>query len=780
MKNKELYELIIKKYGGDVFEEGLKFPNNKISIIFLQPKPIKINCMVLDNDREFHIVINQEEKEIFHDCPRFLIHKDDNKKICAHIIKLILSINESLSFKLLNDIDNYVLSAEDFGSRHKSENYMILAKSCFTSDNSVEGLNYLNKALVNRDDCSNIVGTYLKTAIENNLFVEFFEFLTNDKMNGMNASFFIDQEKLIEEGFKSFLASIPRYSFYNVLKIIESIDQILNSIDFSFLSRFLIALISKTKSTNLKEKYFAFYFLLKHKEISQEEIQSFDDLISNNLIQELKNQILVHFQNQIENFGLIEELNLLKKHFKTFKISKETYNDTYKKYKKELQEIERKLYIKKFAFLKLFRKKFKVNKSTGGFKKKRNFYIVDHDKENINNPAYHYILARMGFYGYKNQFIKSSEMGPNIFMLKDLFLDDIGKFPDVLYYKNQFWGDIKSIEIDSNIGYSLLPKPLDYDQDGVYLMFDRNETIIVEWDLVNKPVNGSLIVAYSSQILVPDQKNPLFHDLKPFDLCYCKKIPEEIESEIIKKTNVISKCSFKDAINSIAAGMDFIEGYYPLSLIKDVIDKKIEPFEAHALLRQNPNKLFIPNYNKFVQIAETFLFDFIRKEKNYVFETLKKTPEKKTSHLLFLLGLDKEFEGMNLPYGRIAEELFEQNLPFKEFKSNLINKVHDLVKQDLEEAKVGCTEAYDLNKMQYTSFSYYLKKILQVRKNEFERAKIKHQDEFFDLSEVLKTYYGIKFAKMLKLGQNKLVRPNKFQKIKEYAKKLGLKLNLID
>ena len=53
-------------------------------------------------------------------------------------------------------------------------------------------------------------------------------------------------------------------------------------------------------------------------------------------------------------------------------------------------------------------------------------------------------------------------MGINYFFLKDLFLDDLGSLPDVLYYKQQFWEEIEDYRINSSEGYSLLSKAIDY------------------------------------------------------------------------------------------------------------------------------------------------------------------------------------------------------------------------------------------------------------------------------------------------------------------------------
>ena len=63
---------------------------NKLTIISLKKYPIKIRSTILDDEREFHLIIDEEKKEIFHDCPSFLIHSNKDDKVCVHIIKLLI------------------------------------------------------------------------------------------------------------------------------------------------------------------------------------------------------------------------------------------------------------------------------------------------------------------------------------------------------------------------------------------------------------------------------------------------------------------------------------------------------------------------------------------------------------------------------------------------------------------------------------------------------------------------------------------------------------------
>ncbi|MFX0007716.1 MAG: hypothetical protein ACFFAV_13495, partial [Candidatus Hermodarchaeota archaeon] len=441
----------------------------------------------------------------------------------------------------------------------------------------------------------------------------------------------------------------------------------------------------------------------------------------------------------------------------------------------------KKVYLKKFAFLKLLMEKHNIKRAKGDFKKKRNTYIVNHDESNLKNPVYHYIVSRIGFFGLKDQTIKSSEIGINYFIMKELFLDDLSSFQDVYYYKQQFWGESDDYEIKPIEGISILSKKPDYAYNHIHK--DSEDVMVIEWDLANKPIQGNLVNAYGSQIIIPDYNNPLFHDLKPFDLCYCKKTPIKIESNIIKTINVITKCSFKDAIKSIAKGMEFIEGFYPLSLIKAVLNKDINPFQANEKVVKSSDALFVPNYNLFVKAFKKFLLNYIFKEKEYIFGQLKKDIDISTNQILTLLNLNNELAGLDLPYTQILKRCLNPNVNLNEFKLNFLNEIHSIVKKLLNSPTLGSTLIFDLKKLQNTPFFKYSNKIIGIRKDEFESTKIfrlqKNDKYSYDLSEISKTYYGKKIFEILQYNENLIIKPDKFKTFRDYSSKLNLKITII-
>lgn len=786
MTKKLLSEIIIERFGKELYKKSVELPKNKINTISLNEDPIKIRAIILDNEREYHLVINEDDKEIFHDCPTFLIHSEIDDKICIHLIKLLTMLNPLISLKLLENINEYDLTSEDFGSKKKSTNYLKLANICINSNNCVEGLSYLNKAIINQQDCEPVIERYLKTAISNNLFIELFEFLQSAYSNDLGI-YILKYNHYIEKGIKLFFKSTSKYSFFEILRIIDYIDKLLDFYEFqseSFIESLITELLKRANSKDFNERYFSMYFIKRKYEALVRLNPLFKEFITSDSFASFKMEIIHYFKNEIENFSVIDKLKLMKKQFEVFEIPKTSYIDEYKSYKIEIKELEKKVYLKKFAFLRLLKEKYNIKKSKIDFRKKRNTYIVNHNKENLENPAYHYIINHIGFYGLNDSTIKSSEIGVNYLIIKELFLDDLHNFPDIFYYNKQFWGDDNDYEINYVDVFSLISKPIEYNYDIDQGYSGINDLMIIEWDLANKPRQGSLVNAYGAQNVIPDQNTSLYHDLKPFDLCYCQKTPVKIEGNIIKTINVITKCSFKDAISSIEKGIAFIEGYFPLGLIKSVLSKKINPFEAYEIALDNPNKQFVPNYGKFLKAFRNFLFNFINKEKEYIYETLKTNPGKNINQFIIVLNLSTELAGLELPYTEIINDILYEVGSLDEFRIKLLNRVHSTVKKILKERKVGSTIIFDLKKMQHTPFVKYSNEILIIRKEEFEHSQVYRYTEqdtkTYNMLELVKTYYGNQFFKILNMDLNKPISQDFFNKISNYSTKLNLKVNVVE
>lgn len=777
MSEEKVKEIIIKNYGTDLYQKAKDFPKNQINILLFKKFPLKIRSLILDNEREFHLIVDEKKGEIFHDCPSFLIYSELTKKICVHFLKLLLILNEATALRILENIEEYNLTHEDYGSRKKSKNYLLLANRCITDNNVIEGLSFLNKSIINQKKCKNIIRRYLTISINNNLFLEFFNFIKTGFENELNDYFKI-YNTVIEEGFKRFLKSISSYSFFDLLNILNSLDVIFR---FDF-SRLMNKEYDKIKqmlvSSSFNEKYFSLYLIKAHQDNLIQINPNFDEIISLEQINSFKEEILEYFFDQIDNFCIIDTLKLIKNQFEIFEIPKERFQNDYSKYKAELKELERKLYLKKFAFLKILIEKHDIAKTKANFRKKRNTYVITHNPLNMEKSVYYYILSRMGFFGIKEQTIKSSEIGINYYIFKELFLDDLDSYSDVMYYKNQFWGEGNDYEINLMDGYSLISKNINYDISHDYAI--QKDTILIEWDLANKPIQGSIFQAYGNQIIIPDINNPLFYDIKPFDLCFCKKKPVKIEGNIIKSVNIISKCSFEDAIKSIQNDLSFIEGYYPLSLVNDVIKKSLSPFDAFKNVITNPNKDFIPNYGVFVKAFRRFLIKFINDEKEFIFHELKIDSEENIDYLLILMDLKRELEGIKIDFSHILKKISPDEFNLYSFKVMFLKEVHSYIDNLLKERETGMTKIFDLAQLRNTPFSKYFDQILQIRKEEFENAKIFKIDDDYDIIQISRTYYGQKIIDLLisnfsgqKINEKTLI------KLIAMASKLNLKPKIV-
>ena len=136
MDEKIFLNKIKERFDQDLLKKAIEFPRNLINIIKFERNPLEIRTIILDNEREYHLIIDESKSEIFHDCPTFLIYSDLKDKFCIHIISLLVNIDPIISERILSNIDKYNLVSEDFGGKKKSESFLQLADSCFMAKNS--------------------------------------------------------------------------------------------------------------------------------------------------------------------------------------------------------------------------------------------------------------------------------------------------------------------------------------------------------------------------------------------------------------------------------------------------------------------------------------------------------------------------------------------------------------------------------------------------------------------------------------------------------------------
>lgn len=767
--NEERIKLTKELFGQVLFSKANKFIASQINIIRQDDNPVDFRAIILDeNNREFHIIIKEDKIFIFHDCPYFL-----KKEICFHIVKTFLIMPSSLAIKILKNLDEYQLISEDLGSKLKNESYNIEAEKCFEQKQLVEGLNYIKKAYLNKRDSKEIVINYLEASIKNNLLMEFFEFskLIISEYGDLLSNY-------IEKAFKRLIPIIKDYNLFDILRIIESINIILPIIDIGFFTSLFESFTNMMEGFDLNESYFSIFIIQNFKEKLIAVNQKFENCLSAEHLNKFQEKILDYFKEQIDNFCLIDESRLLIKHFDIFKIEKSKYINIFDKYEQEVKEIEKKAYLKKFAFLKILIERFKLSKSSLNLQKKRNLYYVVHDPKNMQNSAYKYVIDHIGFNPINENVISSQEIGINYFIFKDIFEDDFNK-TDILYYKNQFWQDTEKTFTPQE-GLTLLQDDLEHFDLSEYKSLDPNNTILIEWDLANFPQKGSLVNAFDARQIIPDPNNPLTPELKPFDLCFCKKEALLIEGNVLKTVQLIHKCTPQEAIQAIAKGMQFIEKYFPFQIIKSVIEREISPFDAYEIVNNNQNQIFIGNYDSFKKAFNDFLFNHIEEHKDVIFNTIKENPENSYDRLTVLMKLQPVLSGIKYNFSRILNNILPKYEKLAELKKAFLDEIHNFISQKLEEKRMGSTNLFDVKKLLNTPFLKYIEEILSIRKNEFEKNILKKSGEKYDFTPFIKTYFGSIFSRLLKIQQNKpiMVDESQLVKIKEYCGKLDLKLNI--
>jgi hypothetical protein len=112
-----------------------------------------------------------------------------------------------------------------------------------------------------------------------------------------------------------------------------------------------------------------------------------------------------------------------------------------------------------------------------------------------------------------------------------------------------------------------------------------------------------------------------------------------------------------------------------------------------------------------------------------------------------------------------------------------MNKVHSTIRIILNEREGGSTVIFNIKKMRHTPFVKYSNEILKIRKEEFEKSQVyrfTEQDIYiYKMSELVNTYYGKQFSKILSLDLNEPINQEFYNKILKYSATLNLKLNMI-
>ena len=773
-------------FGKEIYGKIEDIPDESIKIIDIIKDPLKIRALIFERGNLYHLIIDGKNKTIYHDCPSFLTNESFEGKFCLHIIKLLFLLEKDIYSEILKDLKHYSKKIDGEFFIEKNYNYIFLLNSFNDSETLLDAISFLKKSNIDIT-VNGELSEYLTFLIEHHYYLEFFNLLGIYSKKVL-FNIFEQNDAIIVNVISKFFKIIPEYSFLYLLRIINSIEKIFYIIGTNLdkvNKVFIEGLKSMSSTSNFNQNYFLFYFskLILEGNISTDPF--FDRIINADKFDEFKKQALNAFLERINDFCIEEYLHYMNKHMKVFQINEDLYKTEYNNYKKELDQLELRFYLRKFSFLKIFMKKNYIKKSKFETNKINDIFIIQHDQENLKSQFYvDYLLPHLGFYGEKKNMIKARNIGRNLYLFKKLFTAEWDNYPSIMYFYKKYWGEAPSDIFKSNQSMALLRHGVNYIYDAGIDFPDFDDIMIIEWDLADVPFNGTSVNAHGTNVMVPDYSHHLFFDLKPFDLCYCRKKPKEIDDHNFKIIEVISKCSFKDAITSIAKGMSFIEGLYPLSLVSKVKNKEISPFKALEILEESPKKKFVPHFYQFIFEFKEFLFNSVFKEKGFTFDNQHDYSEKEIEIIISLLGLSNYLAGIQIPYKFIINSIINTKMNVDTLRVKVISTTHEFIKEMLEKKDIGSTYIFDLDRMRNTPFSRYSSEIIEIRKEEFENLVVyrfqENGDITYNIANIARSYYGAKILDTLQLKGTFRISNNTFRKFKEISSKLGLRINIID
>ncbi len=783
MKKKKISETIITNFGQDLYERALELFDRKIRFLIIKENPLEIRCIIFEKDQIFHLIIDERKHKIYHDCPSILFNQTfPGEPICIHIIKVLLLIDENITMNFLRDYQTYApmtLFSEILKEKKKNL-YLLIKNSIELKDrvdlkmNTPKSSHYLERKSFNH---------HLNYLIENNFFLECFNFLNH--FDDKNRNEIIEKySPIINLVLEKLISSISNYSLLRLIRNLNQVEKFTNKLPPNkktlIYKQFLDNLSQRSDNFTLNHKY-CFYFIAKKLVLDSE--KPFSSPLENIELNDYQNflkDLIEHLNEENYSAYTSKDIIILKSQLNTLDVLEDDYELKLRNMQNYMVNLEREFFLKKFAFFKLLLKRNRIERQKFQYRRYNDVFIVEHNSYNIKDRFYvDYLLPHLGFFGEKKNIVKARDIGENYYIFDRIFSIDWNAIPSISYFKKKMWGDFSKFHIKSNQGLTLLRYGVDYIKDGGMEFVNNKEIMIIEWDLINKPFLGSNVIAYDEGIIIPDSENPLFFDIKPFDLCYCKMPPKEINRSC-RIIEPISKCSFKDAIESVAKGISFIEGFYPLSLIKKILSKEITYDKAIKMLEQSQKRKFVPHFYQFIYEFKEFLFNILLKEDLYLFNQTGNHSFENLTFIFSFLKLDKLLSGIEISIEFFFPLLSSPNLTRDSLRKEILSIIHQFIRNLLDKKELGSTSIFDINKMKGTPFSMYTNEILTLRKEEFETSLIPVYKEknnlYHDISHVSRTYYGQKILVILKMKKESILNKVLFDKFKEIANKLGLTL----
>lgn len=724
LKNADLFK---RHVHGARFIRGKNIPNKNIINFHVEKDPsIRVIADLQGSGNSRYIINILQENNIFkivHNCPDF----KKGTKFCKHIVKILLLLETEVCQKICGNI-SHMLFTSDFSlvKKTKTKSYILKANDLIEQAKYYEAISFLNQAFEESRDFDYILKIG-EIALKYNLYDQFLIYSVN-------------YQDLIEKNLKEYpkvistsVSNLNNYNFSKQVGIIINCQELL----LNFPKYYTIEILNIMKINEIEEPILK--YLLLHKFKSEIDVEHFfEDLNkdSKEILKDILDKRTLDLVNEaILNMESEEELNSFITIGQNCKFK--NYNTVLSKvqeYTKKLKDIYKEGLKRKHGFLRSL-----VIENTGSDKLRQMKFLTKYNYPTLiwtspyrnETPLHYYILEKCGFESHHLEYTEIDNFIENYPVFKEVFS---GNNP-VRYGFKDFWGPIEPKIM--NIAQKDQDLELDYE-----LNFQNNDKfVLIEWDLVQKPILGSYICQFSDGFLIPDKTHPLTHEIKPFNVILCEKNPVAIKSNNVKIMKPLRRINIKTAIELVWNGIEYISSYLPLNLIDELKRYKIDELDAIDNLYEKFKRSFLPNKDSSKKLFHEFIQNKIMKELNKIYLKVIGKPNYKQK-VLRMIGFERYCE-------IFTKRTVLQQFKLGDLKRNSLQELKLDLKKLISEKLAELIKSKDFEGLnlkilrKLPKFKKWTAKLIYELKEQLEECKIYQTGKkSYDIHSILKNYYG--------------------------------------
>jgi hypothetical protein len=612
---------------GARLNRGKNIPNKNIINLNIEKDPqIRIIADIQGSGTSRYVInILQEfncKFKIIHDCPDFR----NGYNFCKHIVKILFLLEPDMCKSICSNFHGIKFSS-DFSlvKESKSKSFVLKAEDLIKQSKYHEAINFLNQAYKESRNFDYIMKIG-EISLKYNLYDLFLNYAVNYKeLLNKHAS-------NLPEIIISTISFLKNYNFPKQVEIAINTKKIL----VNFTKDKLIEILQKSKVHEIDNSILK-YLLLNNLDSKIYVSDHFNDILKdskkdlNSVIarktEELVDEAILNMESEeiidsfmkITDYCKFENSNIL--------------NKKIQKYKHQLREMYVEGLKSKHAFL---RSLVIANTNTDKlrqmkFTKRYNYpTLIWGSAFKSESTLHYYILEKCGYEKHHLEYTEVSNFIENYPVFAEVFSAN----NPIKYEVKNFWGTFEPKIL--NVVKKDPIVELDFDIQTQEI----NKFVLIEWDLVQKPILGSYICQFSDGYLIPDKTHPLTHYIQPFDLILCERKPVTVKGNNIKIMKPLRRISIKSAIELVWSGIEYIASYLPLKIIDDLKNYQIDELDAIEKIYETYNNSFLPEKNASQTHINKFIQDKIAKELNKTYLKIIGKPNYKKK-VLKMIGFDR-------------------------------------------------------------------------------------------------------------------------------------------